>query len=271
MKKFEKVLLLSDLDGTLLNTQGFISKINQEAVAYFMENGGTFGFATGRNQLNSLLFLEEIKVNAPCILYNGCGVYDFNTNHFLRLIELPKAKLVSFLKSCLNEFAYISIQVYAPEMCYYISPESKADPYIVETHQPCEFCNIEEILDKTWIKILFNGEYELLKALNNKMIEQSLEEELNWVFSSDIFLEYLPKNVSKGSALQYVRELFGSGYKIYAVGDYNNDIEMIQLADVGIATQNAVDSLKLVADNISVTNDENAIADIIYNFIETEV
>jgi hydroxymethylpyrimidine pyrophosphatase-like HAD family hydrolase len=88
------------------------------------------------------------------------------------------------------------------------------------------------------------------------------------VFSSEIFLEYLPYGVSKGSALRKLKDYMGGNYIIYAVGDYNNDIEMLHEADIGIATDNAIPMLKESADLITVTNDENAIADVIYRIIK---
>ncbi len=267
MKKFANILLLSDMDGTLLNSQSVVSKENQEAVKYFIENGGRFGIATGRSQLNSVLFLDAVKINTPCILYNGCGIYDFAVNRFLALSELPKSGLKVFLEYCLKKFSEIAIQIYCPEMCYFISPESKADPYIISIHQPCEFCQMDDIRDLLWIKILFCGKSEDLKALNAAMPEFDLEGEINWVFSSEVYLEYLPFGVSKGSALQYMKERLNSDCRVYAVGDYNNDVEMLQVADVGIATKNAISSLKELADIITVSNDENAIADIIYNIL----
>ncbi len=267
MKKYSNVLLLSDMDGTLLNSQSIVSRENQEAIHYFIDNGGLFGIATGRSQRNSVLFLGDVKVNAPCILYNGCGIFDFETKQFLSIQELSKLKLLTFLKHCLSEFIEISIQVYCPEMCYFISPKSQVIPYIIEIHQPCEFCRIEEIIDLSWIKILFCGKPEELKKLNGKIDEYGLEKELHRVFSSELYLECLPFGVNKGSALTSIKKRMGDHYKIYAVGDYYNDIEMLQAADVGIATQNAISSLKKIADRITVNNDESAIADVIYNII----
>jgi Cof subfamily protein (haloacid dehalogenase superfamily) len=263
-------MLLSDMDGTLLNSEGKVSKENQEAVNSFIAQGGKFGIATGRSQLNSVLFLDNIKVNTPCILYNGGGLYDFDAAKFIALNELPKMKLVRFLEHCLKEYREIVIQIYCPKMCYFVSPELSADEEIVALHQPCEFTQIKEIIEKPWIKILLSGNSEELKALNNERKDFDLAQEINWVFSSEIYLEYLPYGVSKGSALSKLREYMGSEYKIYAVGDYNNDIEMLQAADVGIAMQNAIPSLKKIADVITVSNDEHAIADIIYHIIESD-
>ena len=53
--------------------------------------------------------------------------------------------------------------------------------------------------------------------------------------------------------------------KTVAIGDYDNDISMIQAAKLGIAVSNAVPELKKVADCITVSNDENAIARVIFD------
>ncbi len=268
MKKYEHIMLFSDMDGTLLDSQGKVSKENQEAVSCFMEQGGKFGIATGRSQLNSVLFLEDVEVNAPCILYNGGGIYDFAAAKFIVLNELNKEKLSLFLKDCLVKHKEVSIQVYCPQMSYFVSPEDLADSQTVSLHQPCQFTQIDAIMDQPWIKILLSGRREELQLLNSIKKEYGLEEEISSVFSAVNYLEFLPYGTSKGKALSKLREHMGSEYKIYAVGDYNNDIEMLKEADVGIATQNAIPSLKEVADAITVSNDESAIADIIYHMIE---
>lgn len=268
MKNFTNVVLFSDMDGTLLNSEGKVSVKNQEAVKAFIDQGGRFGIATGRSQLNSVLFLDNINVNVPCILYNGGALYDFDKKKFIALYELAKERLSGFLNHCMEKYEDVVIQVYCPEMCYFISPKERADAEVIGLHQPCEFCQMEDIIEKPWIKILLSGKSEELKAVKNSMKDFALEQEINWVFSSEVYLEFLPYGVSKGSALTKLREYLGGKYKIYAVGDYNNDVEMLSVADVGIATQNAISSLKDIADIITVSNDESAIADIIYNIIE---
>ena len=48
MGRFDGVMILTDMDGTLLNSQRQLSRGNQEAAGYFMEQGGLFSVATGR-------------------------------------------------------------------------------------------------------------------------------------------------------------------------------------------------------------------------------
>ena len=78
MKKiFEGYLLVSDMDGTLLNSKGKISDTNKKAIEYFVENGGVFTIATGRMRDSVREFISDLKVGLPIIIYNGAKIYDF--------------------------------------------------------------------------------------------------------------------------------------------------------------------------------------------------
>ena len=68
---FDGTLILSDLDGTLLNSNAQISQGNIDALKYYMDNGGRFSFATGRNYLGMGYFNDSIPVNAPAVTSNG--------------------------------------------------------------------------------------------------------------------------------------------------------------------------------------------------------
>lgn len=265
--KYTNKILLSDMDGTLLDSNSKISLKNKKAIQYFTNNGGKFGIATGRSQLNSVNFLQEVHINSPCILYNGGALYDFTSNEFIVLNLLPELPLLSFIRYCLKEMHNVMVQIYSTDMCYFVSKKALANPEVVAGHQPCQFVQIEDVIDKPWIKILFSGNKNDLKLVEKIMFQFDITDKINRVFTSEIYLEILPQGISKGSMLEMLRKTVGDDCKIYAVGDYNNDIEMIQLADVGIATKNALHCLKEVADYISLSNDEDAIADIIYRIM----
>lgn len=266
--KYKNIILLSDLDGTLLDSKNRVSKKNQEAIDYFIFNGGRFGVATGRSPINAKQYINNISINLPSILYNGCALYDFNTEEYLEIKTLNNKKLMDYLFYCLATFKEVVIQVYTSEMCYVVSPELLADPEVISLHQPCTFINLNEISHLPWIKILFSGNKDELKEMALKIKEYELENEIHYVFTAITYLEFLPINATKGSMLEKLREISGKDYKIYAVGDYYNDEEMLKAADVGIATENALPSLKETADMITVSNEDSAIADIIYNIIK---
>jgi len=268
--KYKNIVLLSDLDGTLLDSNSCVSKKNQEAIEYFILNGGFFGVATGRSPMNCKQFIENISINLPSIVYNGCALYDFSTGQFLEIKTLNNKKLLNYLIDCLKEFDKVVIQIYTSKMCYVISPKDLADPDVIAIHQPCKFINLNDIIHMPWIKILFSGKKDDLQVMESKIQEFKLEDDIHSVFTADTYLEFLPRDTTKGSMLLRLREIIGEHHKIYAVGDYYNDNEMLAAADVGIATKNAISSLKEIADLVTVSNEESAIADIIYHLIINE-
>ena len=87
MLKFNKVLLASDFDNTLVYTQGALergedippmSARNREAVEYFIQNGGYFSISTGRALPAFARYAKDLPCNAPCVIANGAAIYDFN-------------------------------------------------------------------------------------------------------------------------------------------------------------------------------------------------
>lgn len=268
--KYNKIILLSDMDGTLLDSNSKVSVKNQEAILDFTSKGGKFGIATGRSHLNFESFLDHVHVNSPCILYNGCGLYDFVNKKFLVLHNLPNKQLIDYLKYCLKEFQDVIIQIHSLERSTIVSSEILADTAFVAGHQPCGFGDLADVIEIPWIKVLLCGDKKDLLKMERKMVDFGLNEVIGSVYSSERYLELLPGQNTKGSMLAELREIVGSDHKIYAVGDYNNDLEMLKLADVGIATQNALPSVKEIADVITVSNDESAIAHIIYHLMEVK-
>ena len=91
------------------------------------------------------------------------------------------------------------------------------------------------------------------------------EGKCNSVFSSKEYLEYIPLNTDKGSAVVSLCELFDIPLEnAYAAGDERNDISMIQAVGNGFAVQNALDETKAAADYVTESdNEHDAIAEII--------
>ena len=62
MKKFEHILIASDIDGTLLWNSQYINPSNFEKLRYFCENGGHFALSTGRNHKDIFDFCLRLKI-----------------------------------------------------------------------------------------------------------------------------------------------------------------------------------------------------------------
>lgn len=268
INSYERYLLLSDMDGTLIGSNFKISEKNFNAISYFIEHGGNFGVATGRTKYSIRPYIGKLKLNGPCILYNGALVYDFEKDRDIKSEFMEKHVLDEYVDYCLKNFKNMTVEIFTPEMMYIVSPEENADPAVEREKKVFRYSSLAEISEMDWYKvILFDTGKNLLEA-QAALKAFELEDKLENAFSQDFYLELLKKNVSKGMALEGLKKLPRFSQKtIIAVGDYDNDIGMIKSADVGIAVKNARACVKQAADIITVSNDEDVMQDIIFNIL----
>ena len=90
MKKFEGILICTDLDGTLLRDDKSISKENLEAIEYFKAEGGYFTFVTGRLPYFVQNIYNTVNPNVPFGCSNGGAIYDHREKKYIYSKELSK-------------------------------------------------------------------------------------------------------------------------------------------------------------------------------------
>lgn len=263
MKKFSGFLLCTDLDGTLLREDNSISKQNIEAIEYFKANGGLFTFVTGRMPCFVGDIYTAVNPNCPFGCINGGGIYDYQKQDYLWSMTLPGSvlELVEHVDKNLPE---IGIQINTLGKIYSVKDNEAMVEFRKRTNlekNPCHYGNIQEPI----AKVLFCDKNEenincLIELLNSHL----LADKFNFIRSEKKLYEILPKGISKGIALlKLVQHLGLDMSKTVAIGDYNNDIEMLQIAGVGVAVANACLDAKKAADFVTVSNEEHAIAAVI--------
>ena len=77
-KSLKDILVITDLDNTLLTAKEGIPAYNIEMIEKFQSLGGRFTTATGRNVEAVSRLLGKVKFNAPAITYNGGVIYDLS-------------------------------------------------------------------------------------------------------------------------------------------------------------------------------------------------
>ncbi len=85
-------LLISDIDGTLVNTKKEIPPRNIEAIARFRALGGRFTIATGRSPISAARIARKVGVNCPLVTNNGAILYDMETGQVVRQRFLPPGR-----------------------------------------------------------------------------------------------------------------------------------------------------------------------------------
>ena len=263
MKKFDGILICTDLDGTLLRNDKTISKENHEAIEYFKAEGGAFTFITGRMPYFCEDTWKMVQPNAPFGCVNGGGLFDHDTGDYIwRQILSPEA--LDLVEHIENNVEGICIQVNTFERIYCHNGNDAAKGFCAATRTPFierHYRAVEEPI----AKIVF-CDLDVNKILRTMRLleEHPKADQFDFIRSEKILHEILPKGISKGAVLPKLAEHLGIRMeRTIAVGDYDNDLSMIRAAGVGIAVANAVDAVKEAADYITVSNEEHAIAQII--------
>ena len=257
---FRGKMLVTDMDGTLLDSKSRISEANQRAIKRFIAGGGLFTVATGRMFKAVEPYLPVLPMNIPAIVYNGAAIYDFSTNKILWQNCLPD-NLENVAEDIIGQFPGAGLEVFHGEDLYLPAQnEETAKHAIREGFHPISAC-LKDI-PKPWFKMLVASKPEQLLEVEEFL--KNRPEEFNSVYSEPQFLELLDKSVSKGSALKRLAEMLNFPCDcIVVVGDNRNDIDMLKAAGTGIAVANAHRDTAGVADIICSHHDQDALAEVI--------
>lgn len=259
-----KVILLSDMDGTLLTSEKTINPADREAIEKFISLGGKFTVATGRTVQSFEQYRGIIRLEEPIIMYNGGAIYDYNKGKMIYTHLLPDFSY-DMTVEILRNMPECGGEVLTEDATYVFSNTEYQQLHTRVCGITPIYADISEIPRGNWLKVLFSLAPEDIHKLELLVSQFGYTEKVDFVRSADIFLEMLPIGVNKGSALEVYRKLDGmEEYEFVSVGDFDNDIEMIEAADLGACPANAEESVKRSADLIlSRTNDEGAIAELV--------
>lgn len=248
-KKISDILIISDLDNTLLNAKSGIPNFNIEMINKFTELGGKFTVATGRSTESVAHYVDNIKLTTPAIVYNGAIIYDYNSKVILSKTVLPKSTS-KILNIIMNNFKDVGIEIMCDNYRLYIIQENEY------THQHVSDENLSYInadlenITNNWIKVLFADKNENLLMLK-QFCEDMNDDSVEFVMTNDIYFEIMPKDVSKGKALKKLCELVDIDIEnTIAIGDYYNDIEILKTAGLSACVANAPDEIKDICNAI---------------------
>jgi len=266
LNKYKGKLLIADMDGTLLNSSRELESRRVEAIRSFTLQGGLFTIATGRMETTTRRHFPELKLQIPAIFYNGALIFDMKDNKPLWEDFLPPyAK--NILKDVLSKWTQTGCEVLCGGEIFVLRKNRYTEEQRVrEGFKPIFQSSVD--VKGRWYKILLADDREKLDEINAYLLEQCMKSDrlsINTVFSEKNLLEILNADTSKGRALGVLRKILREkGFdidKAYAIGDGENDVELIREADVGIAVANACEAAKRVADIIICGNDKNIISE----------
>lgn len=261
MGKFDGILLLSDLDGTLLSGTRVISPENLEALRYFMAEGGRFSVATGRSKPGMEHFLEYLPINAPAVIYNGAVVYDFEAGRAVWQLPLGERGL-DLYHLVQTEFPGTGMETYEMDIAYALSDNPISRRHFTNVKMPWKLVRPEEV-PQPWVDMLLLEQEDRLGKIKARL-EECFPGKFFLQYSDKEFLEVLHPEANKGTAALALCEYLGiSSENLYTVGDGRNDIQLLTCTKNAYAPANAEPEIKALCPRMLSHHNDHAIAALI--------
>ena len=261
LHKLKYRLIVSDLDGTLLNSKGQMSNRTIEAIKQYHEAGGFFTYATGRSEVSARIFAEQSGIKIPGIAFNGGKVVshlDGVVVHETFLdAEIAKKAYTALRKLGKNVIVYLDKSRHVAEYTAVI------DKYLERVRQGVKIIrDIEQVIgDGSTLKKLLVIDPDQEDELIINTVKPIFRDKLNCIKSDPQYYEFMPPGTSKGSALEALTKHIGIGLdEAIAIGDHLNDISMFEAAGFGVAVANAEREVLDAARYITASNNDDGVA-----------
>ena len=271
-----KTLYLSDLDGTLLRSDQRISEESCRILNVLAEKGLLFSYATARSAVTAIPATKGLDTKIPIIVYNGVFTVDCRSGERILSSVFSRDEAVEIYDALLdcgiNPIVYSIIDgvekfSYIPDRCtsgmneFLATRKNDVRERVVETE--------EEMREGEIFYFTCIDDAEKLSPARQK-----LSSKFRCIFDKDIYssnqwLEILPKNATKADAALELKKHLGCD-KLVVFGDGLNDIPMFEAADECYAVANASSQLKAIADGIIGSNNDDSVAKFILEYFEPQ-
>ncbi|WP_378954039.1 Cof-type HAD-IIB family hydrolase [Pelosinus sp. sgz500959] len=284
-------LIVTDMDGTLLNSKREISAENVAALLAAQDKGVEIAIATGRNYGNALALCEGVGLRPHIISNHGAFVYTKDGEKILGVGVDKKDIRYALTWLCKNNYFYtISTDTHsfiplgsetilsnefktAKNLIPQVT-EERAQHAIKYLCQPraggTRVTGMEDILGRD---LTFGSIVSI--TFDQDKLEAGREYFKNYqglsmtVAGNDIF-EMIHTSVSKGNALEdLTRYLDIPMSDVMAIGDNYNDISMLKKVGISVAIGNAEEDVKEICKYVSISNDLNGVAYIINQMLNS--
>ncbi len=274
--RFPRIRLIgADLDNTLLTRDKRLTKRTADLLEACMARGIVFAPATGRVRTGIPEEIASLKGLRYALLANGAAVLDLETDEMIYRNGIPHEKALSLIRELNSYDTFYDFFARGSGWCearFYDHPEKYGiEPHIVDLiHKSRRMISSME----DWLLshpgpvekfTLFFADEDLRQRV---LADLSEDKTLHVTSSLPGNLEINNSTCNKGDALIALgRHLGIDREEIMAFGDGNNDYEMIAMAGLGVAMDNAVPEVREAADYITASCDEEGVAQAIEKFV----
>lgn len=268
-------LLVLDVDGTLLNDEREISKRTLAALLKVQQMGVRIVLASGRPTYGLMPLAKTLELGnygGFVLSYNGCQIIKAQNGEILFERRI-NPEMLPYLekKARKNGFA---IFTYHDDTLITDSPDNEyiKNEALLNNLKIIREDEFSTAIDFAPCKCMLVSDKEKALIGLEQHWEKRLAGTLDAFRSEPYFLEVVPCGVNKANTLGALLEHLGvTREEVIAVGDGVCDVTMLQLAGMGVAMGHSQDSVKVCADYVTASNEEDGVALAVEKLILAEV
>jgi Cof subfamily protein (haloacid dehalogenase superfamily) len=266
-------LVATDLDGTLLHTDGTVTARTRDALTAVEALGVTVVFVTGRPIRWMRDLWQHVGDHGLAVCSNGGIVYDVPTQAVRSARPIPVdvgLRVADLMREAIpgTTFALERIDGFAREPDFMRSVTSRVNPD--GTPEDIEVAPLDELFDGQAVKMLARHEElepEWFWAETERLVGHLVA--TTWA-STGALVEISAAGVTKASTLALLcRELGIGADEVVAFGDMPNDLAMLHWAGTSYAVANAHPDVQAAADHVVASNDEDGVAQVLESLAPT--
>lgn len=267
-----RTLYITDMDGTLLNSDSRVSSETAEIISDLTHGGSLISVATARTPATVVPLLRNTYTTIPAIVLTGAAMWDRRSNRFIEMQLLPCDSVVPLLelfrRHGINPFVY-TVQNDNHMLVFHNGQMLKAEDSFYQERRHLELKRF--VLDHPLAYKQPMGDTVLFLGMGDTQHVNTLADELRGYPElsvscyPDIFnpaisnIEVFAAGVSKAKAVQRLADMVGAD-RIVAYGDNLNDLPMFTVADESVAVANAIEQVRDAADRVIGSNNADAVA-----------
>ena len=263
-----KILYISDLDGTLLTSDMKISENSLKIINTLIDEGMLFTYATARSISSASIVAKGLSTKHPIIAYNGAFIVEPDTRKILEKEDFSRAQ-TEVVKEILYQ-NHISPLVYSfvegkERVSWIPREENEGKKHYIDSRKGDKRLRSVDLDEE-----LYKGEVFYFTCIGEKEelepVYQALMDNENYtctfqpeIYREEYWLEIMPRKATKANAILKLKELLGCD-KVVSFGDAINDIPMFRISDECYAVENAVEELKKMATAVIDSNNNDGVA-----------
>ncbi|MGG5253298.1 Cof-type HAD-IIB family hydrolase [Neobacillus sp. SM06] len=257
----DRHLIALDLDGTLLKDNKTISKKTKEIIQKAKELGHIVMIATGRPFRSSEMYYNELELNTPIVNFNGAFIHhpkDPSWGLFHSPLDIHVAKQI--IDAC-RTFQFHNIIAEVMDEVYFHYHDEKLLDIFSMGNPKITTGDLSRYLTDSPTSLLIHTNEDDLQKIRQHLSDVHAEviEQRSWAAPWHV-IEIIKSGLHKAIGLKKAADYFDiPRERIVAFGDEDNDLEMLEYAGRGVAMGNGIDQVKAVANDVTLTNEEDGV------------